>query len=706
MSTNKNIERICIIALALCIIIAAVFMNGKAFGITPAEKVMGYESKLFDNSRVHTIDIEMSDWDSFIETAENEEYSVCNITIDGETIKNVGIRGKGNTSLSSVSSMGSQRYSFKIEFDQYDSTSSYHGLDKLSLNNLIQDTTFMKDYLTYQMMNAFGVSAPLCSFVYITVNGEDWGLYLAVEGVEESFLQRNYGSNYGELYKPDSLSFGGGRGNGKGFDMNDFAENFENGEFEMPSSEDSVTGATPETSSGENSQSQSGFSGFSGGFSGEMPSDFSGGFSGEMPSDFSGGFGREMPSDFSGGFGGEMPSDFSGGFGGEMPSDFSGGFSGEMPSDFSGEIPEEFSGNMPEMPSGGDFSGDFSEIFGGAGGFGGFGMGSEDVKLQYIDDNPESYPNIFDSAKTDITKADKTRLIESLETLSTGENIEQAVDIEAVLRYFVVHNYTVNSDSYTGSMVHNYYLYEEDGLLSMIPWDYNLAFGTFMGGSADSSVNDPIDSPLSVSGNGERPMADWIFQSEEYTELYHQYFAEFLETVDIQKIIEEAEAIIAPYVEKDPTKFCTYEEFEKGVDTLKEFCRLRTESIEGQLLYGEDFTSVDASHISTSDMGSMSGMGGMGGFGGSDKASGGRDRFNNDESTTENPSSFPESSIPPDAGSDEELTIDIGGNRPESFGGMPSQNTQSGFSFGGIILLAVSVLVLTGAIIFAKLYKR
>ncbi|MBQ3500054.1 MAG: CotH kinase family protein, partial [Oscillospiraceae bacterium] len=162
MSTNKNLERICIIAFALCIIIAAVFMNGEILGITRAEKVMGYETKLFDNSYVHTIDIEMENWNSFIETAENEEYSVCNVTIDGETIKNVGIRGKGNTSLSNVSSMGSQRYSFKIEFDQYDGTSTYHGLDKLSLNNLIQDSTFMKDYLVYTMMNEFGANAPLC----------------------------------------------------------------------------------------------------------------------------------------------------------------------------------------------------------------------------------------------------------------------------------------------------------------------------------------------------------------------------------------------------------------------------------------------------------------------------------------------------------------------------------------------------------------
>ena len=198
-------------------------------------------------------------------------------------------------------------------------------------------------------------------------------------------------------------------------------------------------------------------------------------------------------------------------------------------------------------------------------------------------------------------------------------------------------------------------------------------------------------------------MADCIFQSKEYTELYHQHFTEFLETVDVQKIIEDAEAIIAPYVEKDPTKFYTFEEFEKGVATLKEFCELRTESIESQLLYGEDFTAVDAYYINTSDMGSM---GENGGFGGFDKASCGKYRFSGNENTDENPASSFKPSAPPDADSYEEITIEVGGNRTDSFGERPVQNMNAGFSFEGIILLAVSVFVLIGAIIFAKLYKR
>ena len=222
MSTHKHIDKICLVAAVLALILCAVFMGGEALGIQAASTVMGYEDRLFDASKVHTIDIVIDDWDEFLSTAQSEEYSVCSVVIDGEAIKNVGIRGKGNTSLSSVASMDSNRYSFKIEFDQYDSTKTYHGLDKLSLNNVIQDNTYMKDYLVYQMMNEFSVPAPLCSYAYITVNGEDWGLYLAVEAVEESFLQRNYGGDYGELYKPDSTNMGGGRGNGKDFDMSEF----------------------------------------------------------------------------------------------------------------------------------------------------------------------------------------------------------------------------------------------------------------------------------------------------------------------------------------------------------------------------------------------------------------------------------------------------------------------------------------------------
>lgn len=451
----------------------------------------------------------------------------------------MAIRGKGNTSLTQVEQYGNSRYSFKVEFDHYDNALSYYGLDKLSLNNLIQDNTMLKDYLCYQLMGSFGVDAPLCCFVYITVNDEDWGLYLAVEGVEESFLQRNYGSGYGELYKPDSQSMGGGRGNGGAFSLGDWQQEAA-GE----------TGGGALTAAGSQDTIPTAPEGMEGGFPGQEG--------------------------------------------------FSPGTEGEMPE---GGAPE-----LPEDPEGGGFS-----------------MGSDDTALLYTDDAYSSYQNIFDNAKTDVTDSDKDRLIASLKQLNAQENLEEVVDVEEVIRYFVVHNFVCNFDSYTSSMIHNYYLYEEDGQLSMISWDYNLAFGGFLGSSdATALVNYPIDTPVSGGTVDSRPMLAWIFSSEEYTQLYHQYFSQFLaewfDSGAFAQAFQQVVDLITPYVEKDPTKFCTTEEFQAGVEALEDFYLLRAQSVQGQLegtipstddgQSADSSSLVDASSVDISAMGTMNNGGG------------------------------------------------------------------------------------------------
>lgn len=524
MSTSKHFNRICAVVMVLCLAVTLMLCFPDAVGIQAAPKTLGYESQLFDTSCVHSIDIVMDDWDSFVENCESEEYASCAVVIDGESYKNIAIRAKGNTSLSQVANYGSDRYSFKLEFDHYSDSTTYHGLDKLCLNNIIKDNTYMKDYLCYTMMDCTGVSSPLCSFAYITVNGEDWGLYLAVEAVEDSFLEHNYNST-GNLYKPDSMSMGGGRGNGKDFDQDDFdLSKFDKSNTE--NSGESDTSDSTETSSKNNFQ-------------------------------------------------------------------------------------------PPQM-------GNFGGGKGNNGGFG--GMGSDDVKLIYTDDDFDSYENIFDSAKTDITDSDKARLINSLKVLNS-DDAASAVDVDAVIKYFAVHNFVCNFDSYTGSMIHNYYLYEKDGILSMIPWDYNLAFGGFVGGSDSTSmINYPIDSPVSGGDTDSRPMLAWIFADEEYTELYHEAFSEFIanyfESGYFGEEIDRVTALISPYVEKDPTKFCTYDEFTEGVAALKKFCTLRAESVRGQLdgtipstsdAQTEDSSAlISGSSVNISAMGSMNG-GGMGG---------------------------------------------------------------------------------------------
>lgn len=638
MSTHKHIDRICCAALLLALVLTALFVNGESFGLQKASTAMAYETALFDTSKVHTINIIMDDWDEFTANCKSEEYYACTVVIDGETFKNVAIRGKGNTSLSQVTN---DRYSYKIEFDHYTDALTYHGLDKLCLNNIIQDNTYMKDYLCYQMMQQMGVAAPLCSYAYLTVNGEDWGLYLAVEAVEESFLQRSYGSDYGELYKPDSTEMGGGRGNGQDFTMPDTAEN---------TAENTAESTAADTTAG-------------------------------------------------------------------FPN---------------GQMPDGFSGGAPDM-GGGNFAG---------------GSGSADVLLQYIDDDPDSYSNIFDNAKTSCSEADKARLIAALKTLS-GEDASSAVDVDMVIRYFVAHNFVLNFDSYTGSMIHNYYLYEKGGQLQMIPWDYNLAFGGFQSsGGATALMNYPIDTPVSGGSIDERPMLAWIFADEEYTSLYHQYFAEFIaEYFDsgyFSDMMDSVKAMIAPYVQQDPTKFCTYEEFETGIDTLKAFCLLRAESISAQLSgtigstsdTQDEATLIDAGSLQISDMGSMGG--GMGkNIGNSIGDDIGDPIGNGTSSDTPQPNNgqnaqtdasdrpTPPDGTPPDFSDDSmgrtppDFSGGTSGKTPPDFSGDASDRTPPDPSGGAsdrsaenqgqpssLLLMGGSAAVLLAGLAFALLYKR
>lgn len=680
MADHKNIERICIIIGIITLMFGLVFAYfGESLGITVSGSTdLSYATTLFDDSMVHTIDIEIaeSDWNNLQENAADEEYQLCTITVDGETLDNVAIRPKGNSSLTSVVSSDSERYSFKIDFDKYSDGLTYHGLDKLNLNNIISDNTYLKEYLSYDMMAYMGVAAPLASFAKVSVNGEYFGLYLAVEGVEEAFAQRNYGSDVGNIYKPDSMQIGGDK--------------------EMDGSEKPDMSQMPErpqgTADSQTTTDQNGASQTADGFQPQ----------------------NNM---------------------GTPP---------EMNSETTGQ-PDQTATNAGQFPD-----------------IGQMGMGGNsgnDVALIYSDDELSSYENIWEGAVFDVTTSDKERLIDSIKQLNAGENLETVVDVEAVLKYFVVHNFVDNFDSYTGSMKHNYYLREDQGQLSMIAWDYNLAFSNFSGGGmgggttttatstdeATTLVNYPIDTPVSGTTMDERPLLGVLLSNEAYLEQYHQYFQEFItgyfESGQCTETIDQATALISDYVKDDPTAFCTYEEYQAGVAVLEQFCTLRAESISGQLegtipatteeQAAQPTVLLDASSLDIAAMGS-----GMGG--GMDRemtapTMQGTDQTANADATSAQSATAPQSAKgqPPSrldadtttAATNTQSTAEsdlaagenqTGNGQTESENATnqpeertrPSDTTASTMDLPSLMLLGGSCLVLLLGILVAKRYKR
>ena len=451
------------IALGAAVLAAALVLllglAGKAGAILPAGENPGYVSRLFDGSRVHRVDIQVEDWEAFLASAPEEEYIPATVEIDGEAFRQVGLRAKGNNSLRLTAEYGLSRYSLKLEFDHY-TDGSYHGLDKLSLDASFQDNSYLKTWLAFDIMEFLGVPTPLRSFVWVTVNGQPWGLFLAVEEPEEAFARRNFGANHGQLYKPDYRS-----------------------------------------------------------------------------------------------------------------------------------LAEE----------------------------------NADVHLRYTTGEPEDYPGIFENAKLESSAADRQRLVDSLKILNSGENLETVVDVEQVLRYFVGQVFVMNWDSYLGHTGHNYLLYEEEGKLSMLPWDYNLAFGTYALGMTDP-ITDPnvlLNYPILTPAPGEymtkRPLYHKLLQVEEYFQQYQAYFrwflAEYVESGKLSAALWQAAELIAPYVKADPTAFCSYEDHRLAVETLEQVCLLRAESARGQLEGRYPATlaqqtqrpgeGVDASHVDLRDLGEL-----------------------------------------------------------------------------------------------------
>lgn len=519
-----------IIPLAVFLLVSSIFTGCTTSvnqGQESSQTALGYADEI-DKTSIMTfeISVDTASWQTMLDNAIDEEYISADITINGTTIENVGIRPKGNSSLTTIAQDDTtDRYSFKIKFNEYVDGQTWMGLDKIVINGNFSDATSMKEYLSYDIMSYIGVDTPLFAYADISVNGETWGFYLAIEDVDSGYLDRVYDGE-GELYKPDSdNAMGGGQ---------DFNSSDQNTQMDPPSApnttDDNQTGTTPSD-------------------------------------------GQSAPEDFQ----------------------------------------LDNRDNMPDQGGGMQ------------------GMDQNGVSLEYTDDNESSYSAIFDNDKTKTDESDHQRVITALKNLSEGTDLETYVDVDAVLRYFAAHTVVVNLDSYISNMGHNYLLYENDGQISILPWDYNLAFGGFQSGSASDVVNFPIDTPVSGVSMEERPLLSKLLEVPEYLEKYHTYLQEILDgyfnSGQFEQKVDELNSLISDYVENDPSAFYTYEEYQTAIAELKELGTLRAESIQGQLdgtipstTEGQQADSsklIDASSVDLTALGSQGGdeRDGQGGIG-------------------------------------------------------------------------------------------
>lgn len=156
---------------------------------------------LFDQSSVHKIEVEMSNWDEFLKHSQEEEYYPCNVIIDGERLDNVGIRTKGHSSNMFVYQAGKDKYSFRFKLDKYDKYQNYKGLTEICVNNFYSDPSCMRDVLCYNAMYDLDAYAPNVGYTDMYLNGKLYSFYLLCEQPDNTLGERLATADDAVLYK-------------------------------------------------------------------------------------------------------------------------------------------------------------------------------------------------------------------------------------------------------------------------------------------------------------------------------------------------------------------------------------------------------------------------------------------------------------------------------------------------------------------------
>lgn len=133
------------------------------------------------------------------------------LTYEGsKVLDSVGVRFKGNTSYSKVNG---DKKSFNVEVDWKISSNEIGGYHTFNLNNAYQDESFLREVM-YAYSIRRHVPGLKASFSWLTINGQDWGLYPCVQQLNKDMYSDWFTSNNGASWRAQGVQGGGGPGPG------------------------------------------------------------------------------------------------------------------------------------------------------------------------------------------------------------------------------------------------------------------------------------------------------------------------------------------------------------------------------------------------------------------------------------------------------------------------------------------------------------
>lgn len=162
---------------------------------------------------------------------ETPVYMPADFYFNGIQWYDVGVRYKGNSSLTSSYSSGIGKLPLRFNFDYFEESNifitdqRFYGFKELSMSSNFNDKSFLREKTGADIFREFGVPAPRTAFYEVYMDygegAEYLGLYTMVEVVFDSMLEDYFGSNTGNCYKPDG---DGAKFSSSDFDLDDFGK--------------------------------------------------------------------------------------------------------------------------------------------------------------------------------------------------------------------------------------------------------------------------------------------------------------------------------------------------------------------------------------------------------------------------------------------------------------------------------------------------
>jgi spore coat protein CotH len=157
-------------------------------------------SQFYEPESVQTIHLEINheDLDRLQRALPKRIYVPATFRWNDQTLQNVGVRYKGDSSSSPDSH---HKRSFLIDFSEFEKGQRFLGLRHVALDNGVQFGSLFSERLITDVLRGVGVKASRCNYARVDLNGKAIGVYVNVERIDKAFLQHYFGTEQGALFK-------------------------------------------------------------------------------------------------------------------------------------------------------------------------------------------------------------------------------------------------------------------------------------------------------------------------------------------------------------------------------------------------------------------------------------------------------------------------------------------------------------------------